>query len=364
VSALVGGYAADLLLGDPARMHPVAGFGNVALRVERAVYAPTRARGVAYALGLVGLAALGGELLARAVGRGAALVAVLWAALGGRSLVREANRVAAMLDAGDLDAARAALPALAGRDPERLDADGVCRAVVESVAENTSDAVVGALLWGAVAGPAGVAAYRAANTLDAMVGHRDDRYASFGWAAARLDDALSWPGARVGAALAVACAPLVGGSPAAAWRVLRRDGGAHPSPNAGRMEASFAGALGRRLGGPLSYGGRVERRPELGDGPPPTPADVHRAVRLSLAVGALAAVTAAAARRVRRRPSFAVMPAGRRPMRRPSSLAVMPAGRRPMRRPSSFAVTAAGRRPMRRRSSFAVVAAGLRGVPA
>jgi adenosylcobinamide-phosphate synthase len=297
MSALAGGYAADLLLGDPARLHPVAGFGRLAQRVERAAYAPTRARGVAYALGLVGIAALGGELLARVVGRGAAIVGVMWAALGGRSLVREASRIAAMLDAGDLEAARAALPALAGRDPERLDADGVCRAVVESVAENTSDAVVCALLWGAVAGPAGIAAYRAANTLDAMVGHRDERYASFGWAAARLDDALSWPGARAAAGLAVACAPLVGGSPRAAWTVLRRDGGAHPSPNAGRMEASFAGALGVRLGGPLSYGGRTELRPELGDGPGPTTADVQRAIRLSLAVGAVAAVVAAGLRR-------------------------------------------------------------------
>jgi adenosylcobinamide-phosphate synthase len=296
MSALLGGYVADLLLGDPPRLHPVAGFGELAQRVERAVYAPTRTRGAAYAAGLVGVAALAAAALARRR-RSLALLALTWAALGGRSLVREAKRIAAMLDAGDLAGARAALPALAGRDPELLDADGVCRAVVESVAENTSDAVVCALLWGAVAGPAGVAGYRAANTLDAIVGHRDERYASFGWAAARLDDVLSWPGARAAAALAVTCAPLVGGSPRAAWRVLRRDGGAHPSPNAGRMEASFAGALGVRLGGPLSYGGRVEQRPELGDGPRPTTADVRRAVRLSVAVGALAAILAAGLRR-------------------------------------------------------------------
>jgi adenosylcobinamide-phosphate synthase len=296
MSALLGGYVADLLLGDPPRLHPVAGFGELAQRVERAVYAPTRTRGAAYAAGLVGVAALAAAALARRR-RSLALLALTWAALGGRSLVREAKRIAAMLDAGDLAGARAALPALAGRDPELLDADGVCRAVVESVAENTSDAVVCALLWGAVAGPAGVAGYRAANTLDAMVGHRVERYASFGWAAARLDDILSWPGARAAAALAVTCAPLVGGSPRAAWRVLRRDGAAHPSPNAGRMEASFAGALGVRLGGPLSYGRRVEQRPELGDGPRPTTADVRRAVRLSVAVGALAAILAAGLRR-------------------------------------------------------------------
>jgi adenosylcobinamide-phosphate synthase len=301
-AALAGAYAADLLVGDPARWHPVAGFGALAARVERAVYAPTRRRGAAFTAGLVALAAAAAALPTRA-GRGGALLLVTWAALGGRSLCREAGRIAGLLDAGDLAGARAALPALAGRDAAALDEAGICRAVVESVAENTSDAVVGALLWGAVAGPAGVAAFRAANTLDAMVGHRDARYADFGWAAARLDDLLGWPAARAGAGLAAACAPVVGGSPRAAWAALRRDGAAHPSPNAGRMEAAFAGALGVRLGGELSYGGRVERRPALGAGPAPSTADVRRAARLSLAVGAAAAVACAAlatARRPRR----------------------------------------------------------------
>jgi adenosylcobinamide-phosphate synthase len=297
--ALLAGFGADLLLGDPARMHPVAGFGRVAARVERAVYAPDRHRGAAFAGGLVALAALAGEALARAAhragaGRGASLVAVTWIALGGRSLAREAGRIAACVEARDLDRARAALPALAGRDPEHLDEAGVCRAVVESVAENTADAVVGALLWGAVAGPAGVCAYRAANTLDAMVGHRSPRYESFGWGAARLDDVLGWPAARAGAALTVACTPVVGGSPRTALTTMRRDGHAHPSPNAGRMEAAFAGALGLRLGGPLSYGGRTEQRPILGQGEPPGAGDIRRATRLSLAVGAAAAAGSAA----------------------------------------------------------------------
>jgi adenosylcobinamide-phosphate synthase len=157
--------------------------------------------------------------------------------------------------------------------------------------------VVGALVWGAVGGPAGVAAYRAANTLDAMVGHRSPRYASFGWAAARLDDLMSWPGARAGAGLAVACAPVAGGSRGAALRVLRRDGGAHPSPNAGRMEAAFAGALGVRLGGTVVYGDRVEERPVLGgEGDLPGPRDIRRAVRLATAVGVAAAVGSALTR--------------------------------------------------------------------
>jgi adenosylcobinamide-phosphate synthase len=295
--ALIGGYAADLAIGDPIRWHPVAGFGRVAARVERAVYAPNRTQGAAFALALVGAAGLLANALARTRARRApALLLLTWAALGGRSLVREARRIAGALDVGELELARAALPALAGRDAGALDADGICRAVVESVAENTGDAVVGALLWGAIAGPAGVAVYRAANTLDAMVGQRNERYAEFGWAAARLDDALSWPGSRLGALLAVGLAPTVGGSPAATWRVLRRDGAAHPSPNAGRLEAAFAGALGVRLGGPLSYGGRAELRPELGDGPTPGSDDVRRACVLSLAVGLASALLCAGVR--------------------------------------------------------------------
>jgi adenosylcobinamide-phosphate synthase len=295
--ALLSGWAADQVLGDPRRWHPVAGFGRLALALERTLYAPSRARGALYAGALVALAALGAEAAARVLPRRLVLAACTWAALGGRSLAREADAVAADVRSGDLGAARKALPALVGRDPDALDAAGICRATVESVAENTADAVVGVLLWGAVAGPAGVAAYRAANTLDAMVGHRSERYADFGWAAARLDDALTRPVARAGAALAAVCAPVAGGSAGAALRALRRDGAAHPSPNAGRMEAAFAGALGVRLGGPLAYAGRVQERPRLGDGRAPVPDDVTRAIRLSFAVGAAAALAGAAVAR-------------------------------------------------------------------
>jgi adenosylcobinamide-phosphate synthase len=291
---LIGGYAADLAFGDPARWHPVAAFGRVAAALERAVYAPSRRRGAAYALGLVG----GAALLGRRLGRAALLdVLLTWAALGGRSLVAQARLIAAAIETGELDAARAALPVLAGRDPEALQERGISRAVVESLAENTGDAVVGPLVWGAVAGAPGLAAYRAANTLDAMVGHRSERYLEFGWAAARLDDFMSWPGARLGAVLAVACAPVVSGSPGTAWAVLRRDGAAHPSPNAGRLEAAFAGALGVRLGGPLSYGGRAEERPLIGDGAPPDAAAIRRAARLSSTVGIVAALLCAGAAR-------------------------------------------------------------------
>jgi adenosylcobinamide-phosphate synthase len=307
-AALAGGYVLDAVLGDPRRRHPVAGFGVLAQRAEAAIYAPSRGRGMLYAGALVAAAAVAGELAARTgLRRAGVLAAVTWASLGGRSLTREATRLAGELEAGDLGAARARLPCLCGRDPQHLDGPAMTRATVESVAENTSDAVVGALLWGAVAGPGGVMAYRAANTLDAMVGHRSARYADFGWGAAKLDDALNWPAARLAAILTALCAAVVGGGPVATWQVVRRDGAGHPSPNAGRVEAAFAGALGVRLGGPLTYGGVAEVRPRMGDGAAPGTADIHRAARLSRAVGAAAAVTCATLRllltRLRRRPA-------------------------------------------------------------
>ena len=236
---------------------------------------------------LVGGAALAGHGLARLLGGRAALALLTWTALGGRSL-----RARGRDDRGAAGAGRRRRPRAArcrrwpGATRQPLDAAGIARAVVESVAENTSDAVVGTLLWGAVGGPAGVAAYRAANTLDAMVGHRTPRYERFGWASARLDDVLGWPAARAGAGLTVLCAA----APARTWRVLRRDGAAHPSPNAGRMEAAFAGALDLRLGGPLAYGGRIEQRAVLGDGRAPAAGDIARANRLSRRVGAAALV--------------------------------------------------------------------------
>jgi adenosylcobinamide-phosphate synthase len=297
-AALLGGYGADLLVGDPRRWHPVAGFGRGARALERAAYCPTRLRGALVTAVLVALPALASELLARAlarvgVRRELVLAALTWVALGGRSLRAEAVNVSDLVQHGELERARYALRALCGRDAGTLDAGGLCRAAVESLAENTGDAVVGALLWAAIAGPAGVSAYRAANTLDAMIGHRNERYADFGWAAAKLDDLLSWPAARLAAALACLSAPLVGGSMRETAHVVQRDGRAHPSPNAGQIEAAFAGALGLALGGPLAYDGRVELRGRLGHGRDPEVRDVGRAVRLSMVVGAAAALCAA-----------------------------------------------------------------------
>lgn len=293
------GYAADRVLGDPARWHPVAGFGRTAGALERRLYADDRAHGVAFTSVAVGAVTLGGVLVerrtsGRPVRRALATALATWAVLGGRSLGREATAVGQHVLAGDLDAARLRVRSLVGRDPRSLHADQLARAVVESVAENTSDAVVAPLWWGAVAGVPGLVGYRAVNTLDAMVGHRSARYLRFGWASARLDDLANLVPARLAAALATVTAPLVDGRPADARRAWRDDAPGHPSPNAGAVEAAFAGALGVQLGGVNHYEGVMDDRVRLGDGPPPAPADVPRSARLADAVGAGALVVAVA----------------------------------------------------------------------
>ncbi|MFD7923171.1 cobalamin biosynthesis protein [Streptomyces sp. NPDC059740] len=293
------GFVADAVFADPRRGHPVAAFGSLAGALERRLWRDHRGAGALHTLLCAGGTALGATAVTRAVrGRGAAHLALsaatTWAVLGGASLGREARAVGDALSSGDLAAARARLPHLCGRDPQALDAEEIARAVVESVAENTSDAVVGALVWGALAGVPGLAAFRAVNTLDAMVGHRSPRHLRFGWAAARLDDLAGLPGSRLTAALTVAVGPDRGG----AWRTWRADGHRHPSPNAGPVEAAFAGALGVRLGGTLAYRGRIEHRPVLGGerGRPVAVGDIARAVRLSRRVGAGALLVTLAAR--------------------------------------------------------------------
>jgi adenosylcobinamide-phosphate synthase len=291
------GLAADSVLADPPRWHPVAGVGQLASHLESALYQPRRARGGLH-LGLVALpltaaSAVAHRRLRRPGARLALLASVTWAALGARSLRGEASRLSDRLAAGDLPGARALMPNLVGRDPALLDAPGMARAAIESVAENTSDAVVGPLLWGVLAGPPGVVGYRIVNTLDAMVGHHSERYERFGYAAARLDDLAGLAPARLTAGLAVLLASTVGGEPADALRTWRRDARAHPSPNAGPCEAAFAGALGVRLGGPTSYPYGLSERPWQGDGRDPDSSDVDRAIQLSRDLTLAAAVACA-----------------------------------------------------------------------
>ena len=303
---LVAGVWLDRSLGDPHRLHPVAGFGQVAERVEQRWYADDEVAGAAYVVALVGGAAVTTWSVHRVLppaGRVVLTGLVTAVALGGTSLRRAALRMAELLREGDLHAARDQLGWLCGRDPSGLDAQGLARATVESVAENTSDAVVGTLVWGAAFGPTGVVVHRAVNTLDAMVGYRSARYLRFGRPAARLDDLVNLVPARLAALLTVALAPSVGGRPRDAWRVWRRDAAGHPSPNAGPVEAAAAGALGLTLGGDLNrYGDHQDRRPAMGDGPSPTVTDIDRAVALSSAVGlaTLVLASALAAGRARR----------------------------------------------------------------
>ncbi len=292
-AGLLAGGLLDAVLGDPRRGHPVAIFGAAASRAEALLWSDSRGRGaamVAACVAPVALAGLGAQRVAR--GRPALTLAATalasWTVLGATSLGGSALALGRALAAGDLAAARRMLPTLCGRDPDQLDAAGLARAAVESVAENTSDAVVAPMFWGAVAGLPGLLGYRAVNTLDAMIGQRSPRYQRFGWAAARLDDAANLIPARVTGLLTVALAPTVGGSSRRALRTLLRDGRHHPSPNAGQCEAAFAGALGVQLGGRNSYQGRAEQRGLLGDGAPPAAADISRAVRLSRLVSGAA----------------------------------------------------------------------------
>ena len=298
VAGIAAGYCADLLLGDPRRGHPVALFGRGAAALERLTYDDSRAAGVVHTGVLLTALGVAGAVAERAaVRRGpgwtaAATAVVTFVALGGTSLTRTGGRMAGLLEDADIEAARRLLPSLCGRDPSVLGADGLTRAALESVAENTSDAQVAPLLWAAVGGVPALLVYRGANTLDAMIGHRSPRYTRFGWAAARLDDMVNFVAARVTAVLVAVCAPAVGGSAEAAVRAWRRDAARHPSPNAGVVEAAFAGALGVRLGGPTQYAHQLEIRPTLGEGRAPEITDLRRAVRLSRAVQALAAVLA------------------------------------------------------------------------
>jgi adenosylcobinamide-phosphate synthase len=304
VGVLVG-CLTDLALSDPERGHPVAVFGQAAAKLEQLTYRDAKIAGAVHvslavgAVGLIGKAVQQGAARRNPLWSIAATAAATWVALGGTSLARTGLEMAQLLDSNDIEAARRLLPSLCGRDPARLDRAGLTRAALESVAENTSDAQVAPLLWATAGGVPAVLAYRAINTLDAMIGHRSPRYLRFGWAAARLDDLANYVAARLTAVLVVAGAPLVGGSSSGAVGAWRRDAIRHPSPNAGVVEAAFAGALGVRLGGPTQYRHELQIRPTLGDGRVPAAADLRRAVALSRIVQLGAALSLAALSSVR-----------------------------------------------------------------
>jgi adenosylcobinamide-phosphate synthase len=273
----------DALLGEPARWHPLVGFGRWAQYFERRLNADTTRSPLAQRLlgALAVTAAVGPWVLLVAVaGALPALhywvaVAALYFALGHQSLRQHAQRVQKALEAGNLDEARVQVSYMVSRDTAKMDARAVAAATVESVLENGNDAVFGALFWFVVAGAPGVLLFRLSNTLDAMWGYRTSRYLYFGWAAARFDDVLNFVPARL-TALTYA---LIGSTRSAlhCWRVQAPQ---WDSPNAGPVMAAGAGALGVGLGGGAYYHGEWEERPPLGLGAPPDAGSIRAALRL------------------------------------------------------------------------------------
>jgi adenosylcobinamide-phosphate synthase len=296
LSALAAAYGLDWLIGDPPRpTHPGRTVGRVATWLEARLYPLGEARGhlagagAAYALILVGGAYAACWLALAAAGRAGPVVRwlvevwLLQTALAARSLRDAARSVERPLAAGHLELARGRLPQLVGRDVAGLSEEGVRRAVVESVAESTVDGVVAPLCYAALGGPALAWAYKAVNTLDSLVGHRDRHYSLFGRTAARLDDLANWLPARLAAALALLVSAVLPGLDArAGWAAWRRDARRHPSPNAGVVESAFAGALGLRLGGWSRYDGVPRFAGDLNpQGGPPGAGSVGRALGLA-----------------------------------------------------------------------------------
>ncbi|WP_336486274.1 adenosylcobinamide-phosphate synthase CbiB [Methylobacterium nigriterrae] len=297
LAALALALAVEAASGYPdalyrAAGHPVTWIGRLIDRLEaglnRGGPGARRAGGVLALLiflGLVGVFALALTALAGLAGpvAGLVLVALLCASLPAqRSLHDHVARVARDLRGEGLAGGRRAVAMIVGRDPETLDEAGICRAAIESLAENFSDGIVAPAFWIGAGGLPGGALYKAINTADSMIGHRTPRYESFGWASARLDDLVNLPASRLSAALIVAAAALHRDASArGAWRAVARDARRHRSPNAGWPEAAMAGALGLRLAGPRVYGGRRVDDAWMGEGRAEAePTDIERALGL------------------------------------------------------------------------------------
>ena len=284
--------AIDAVVGWPQAIHarighPVTWIGAMISTLDRnfnrddASGTTRRAAGIGVAMTIIAVVAGVGwtcEAILPSGWPGLILAAILaWPLVAARSMHDHVDAVARPLLAGDLAAARQAVAMIVGRDPSQLDAAGIARAATESLAENTSDGIVAPLFWGAIFGLPGIAAYKAINTLDSMVGHRSPRHEAFGWAAARIDDVANLIPARLTGLLFT----VVSIRPRIALTTMWRDAGQHRSPNAGWPEAAMAGALGIRLSGPRIYDGRLSQEPWLnGEAPDPSAADLKRALAL------------------------------------------------------------------------------------
>lgn len=311
MGAAVCGFFLDLLLGDPAWMpHPVVWMGKLIEKVEQAVRPrlPATPRGefwggvvLAALLPAVTLAISGGVCLLAARVHPAAAFAVqtlwCWQALAVKGLADESRKVHRALAAGDLDAARQAVGRIVGRDTEALTEEGVTKAAVETVAENFSDGVAAPMLYMFLGGAPLALVYKSINTMDSMVGYKNERYLYFGRAAAKLDDAANYLPSRIAAWFWIAAAALTGQDGPGAFRMWRRDARCHASPNSAQTESACAGALGVQLAGPAWYFGQRYEKPTIGDAKRPIePADILRADRMLYAASALLLLSCTAVR--------------------------------------------------------------------
>lgn len=298
---LSAAFALDLVLGDPqGRHHPIRWIGWFITRMEAVFHcgdrSPARQRLGGFLFWAAVMAASTGAavvLLAAASRLHPAFgsLVTIWMAystLAARSLHSESRKVADALEEGDLAAARERLSMIVSRDTSQLEERDIVRALVETVSENISDGIVAPLLFLALGGPAAAVAYKAANTMDSMVGYQNDRYRWFGWFAAKADDVANWIPARLSALLLAGAAACLNLDWRGALRVAKRDARKMKSPNAGYPEAAAAGALGIQLGGANVYFGRVVEKPLLGDGGGAMDLDTYRtAVRLMYATSIL-----------------------------------------------------------------------------
>jgi adenosylcobinamide-phosphate synthase len=306
----------DVLIGDPVWIpHPVRFIGATIELGEARLWSGDSRRDLragamlavevlAATISAVWIIVGAGSLIATAVG--AALgVTIAWTTLALRGLDRAAAAVQRSMERQDLEGARAVMPALVGRDPQSLDRDAIIRATLESVAENSSDGVVAPLFYLFIGGPAAAMAYKAINTLDSMIGHRDSRYLYFGRWAARMDDFANLIPARLSAVCLIAAAAVLRRRPIDAIRVCRADARRHPSPNAGFPEAAMAGALGVQLGGDAIYAGEIESRPLIGAAHRPVEVRDIAAARAILWVQSIIALVLMAAARLVLKPLWA-----------------------------------------------------------
>lgn len=289
--AILAAAALDLAIGDPqVKWHPVRLVGRWIERAERFLRRMRMdGRGGGIALVVSTLCVCGLPVIFVRVSNLSPMIefaadtVILYFSIALGALLREGRGIRIALESDSPQAARAGVSHLCGRDVDRLDNAGLSRATVESLAENSVDGYTAPLFYAALLGPAGAWLYRIANTLDSMVGYKNEKYIRFGWAAARLDDVLNFIPARLTALLLSLCSPVARGSIAAGLRSMWIFSGRHPSPNAGWTESAAAGALGLRLGGPAFYFGKEVDKPYLGEGlRPAVPHDILLTGRLVL----------------------------------------------------------------------------------